>query len=232
VIDANVTLPAESSISSRAGIGRFRIAAATGSHVRRVSAISDLPLLQNVVISQDGDEALSVVTEPIPVQLPEMSTTAAPQEAARLAGFELRRRTAGGQYATAEEIERKRVMVRSDVLRSMQGVPVQQIGLVGVTRPGVSEDTGTRLAGTGAVLKGLRGGKLNRQGGRVDCHLALFVDGQRWYDLWSIDQIAPPDVAGIDVDGAAPASVDLIGLQAEEECGVVMVWRRSGKKPR
>ena len=66
----------------------------------------------------------------------------------------------------------------------------------------------------------------------MDCYLALSVDGQRWYDLWSIDQIAPPDVAGIDVDGAAPASVDLIGLQAEEECGVVMVWRRSGKKPR
>lgn len=229
-IDASVTLLNDSSTVVRESAGRVVVAALSGSRILQVAAIGYLPVRRQVMIPPDGDTTESIVLSPEPVQLAELSVTTAPQESARLAGFELRRRTAGGQYVTAEEIERKRITVLSDVFRSLQGVQVQQVGLVGVTRPGVSEDTGTPLAGNGAVLKSLRGGKLNRLGVPIDCYLTLYVDGQRRYDLWSLDQISPQDVAGIEVHGAATAPVDLIGLQGEDECGVVMVWTRSGKK--
>lgn len=88
-IDASVTLLNDSSTAVRESVGRVVLTAASGSRILQVAAIGHLPVRRPVVILPDGDATESIELAPEPVQQAELSVTSAPQESARLAGFEV-----------------------------------------------------------------------------------------------------------------------------------------------
>lgn len=130
---------------------------------------------------------------------------------AKLEGFEHRRLRGGGSYVLRSEIERRRPLHTTDLLRRISGLRVV-------------DSMGVRLVASA------RGGKLVRIGTRLQnapCVMRVGVDGQIKEWGFSPDQIATEEIHGIEIY-AGPATIprEFATQNADGFCGLVMIWSR------
>jgi CarboxypepD_reg-like domain len=130
----------------------------------------------------------------------------------KLAGFEQRlARHNGGTFYTQAEIDQRRPVVLSDLVRRSQGVRVV-------------DSMGVRLFASSRgnkISDGPRGRK------SVPCVMRVGVDGQVMEWGFAADQVSPSDVFGIEVySGPATIPREYASQVSDGYCGLVMIWTR------
>jgi hypothetical protein len=143
---------------------------------------------------------VNVILAELPAALPGVTTRADARARQVLSGFYARRDAGqGGHFFVRSDIEARRPMVLSDLLRGVPGVQLQ-------TRDG-------------------RDVVQMRQSLR-DCPVGIWVDGSRMQGLY-IDDISPRDVEAIEVySGAATVPPAFKSQPAAPGCGTIAIWTR------
>jgi carboxypeptidase family protein len=130
---------------------------------------------------------------------------------ARLEGFERRRHLGRGTFLTRADFERQRPYVLGDVLARVLSVDVVD------------------SAGH-AVAVSRRGQKMNERGSSRPCVMRFGIDGLIFPVGTSVNMVQPGDIEAIEVyAGLATLPVELAGTSVNMECGLVLVWTRSGR---
>lgn len=134
------------------------------------------------------------------------------------AGFYERRDRGLGLFVTREEIERRRPMVTTDVLRSLPGVRVTQTSRFGSTAQAVVLRGGTRTEARGPDGCGpeiwLDQVRLTREEGGGPVPLDRYV--------------VPEEIEALEIY-RTPAEVPAQYSTRESSCGVIVVWTRFGR---
>ena len=211
-----------------------------GTYFVEAKRLGYQPWMAGPVELSPGDDFTSVFhLKRLPVRLDaiEVSGTAT-ERYLSLTGFYDRQRSDFGHFMTPEDIERRRAATVSDLMQGLPGVNV------------VSMTTGS----VGARYIQLRGSNLS-QGGV--CRPRIFVDGlmfargdavsrridpdpntetiqetmQRIDQGMSIDDIGHPGtIAAIEISrSASQVPVQFGGTSTETQCGVIVVWTRTGR---
>ena len=168
-------------------------------------------------LANGGEELLSfdVSLAPAPQELAELrveerNSAGAPE--GRLADFE-RRRTAGtlGKFLTEADIDRRRPVRTTDLLRGLAGVRVIDSGYV-------------RLV---VSNRGPNPSLVSRSAAGSACVLRIMVDGVLRGGGFSLDELDPKELHGIEIyigPGSIPPS--FTGMQRDAWCGLIAVWSR------
>lgn len=208
--------------------GRFELTAErSADFVLSLKRLGYQPASSVVSLTLGDTTRLSFFLRPAALTLDPVNVAARGESrSARLAGFDRRRaHHINGDFITRAVIEQQHTTVTTNLVRIIPGVTVL-------------DSSGTRL------LASMRGGRptdrrvIKDMAGRrqiVDgfdlapCYLAIGIDGvlQEWG--FSIDQISPLDIEGIEVyQGPASIPRELMASQSDGYCGVVMIWTRAG----
>ena len=140
-----------------------------------------------------------------------------------LEGFESRRARGNGSatFITREEIE-KRMSIRTiDIVRRAVGTRV-------VDSSGVLLVASSR--GSKPVFGALGSGKASSKADDLaPCVMRVVVDGNMMEWGYSLDNIEPKEIHGVEVyPGPATIPVQFGGLRKDAACGLVMIWTRRG----
>lgn len=161
-----------------------------------------------------GRNDYTVVATPSALTLAGVRVIGGAVYSTRLEGFE-RRRLAGTASAvvTHEQIEKLGPIATSRMLRGIGGLRIAD--------------------SSGAIVAiSTRGSKptanINTPGfAMVQCVMRVAVDGTIMPPLFSIDQLLPKDVHGIEVfSGPARIPPEFSGLRTDNWCGLIAVWTR------
>lgn len=162
-----------------------------------------------------------------------LASTLAPvvvRDTAARTGFERRaRRKNGGAFIRAEDIEKRKPVRVSDLFRSYPGVRIDDSSgvtqLVSLRGTRQTQEDGRRVVIGGDTLRAPA-----RNARR--CVLRLAIDGHLMPQDFSIDDLRPEEVMGIEIYlGAATIPVEFASVQQDAPCGVVMVWTKMSAKP-
>jgi len=181
-----------------------------------------------VLLRRLGYDSLAVTLDSVPADHPryafELSRTphaldtvtvgARPKSwSPKLEGFEQRMaRRNGGTFFTREDIDQRRPLVVSDLVRRSPGVRI--VDSMGVRL--FASSRGSRISDTP------RGGRKS-----APCIMRVGVDGQVMEWGFAADQIATPEVYGIEVySGPATVPREYASQVADGYCGLVMIWTR------
>ena len=180
--------------------GRLRLAGLpTGRATVAVRRIGFRPVSQEITLPVTGP--VEVTIEEVPRQLAEVVVRAARRGpyTGRMGDFQRRRDLGFGHFLTAEEIDRRRPMYTSDVLRMIPGLWVQS------------------AAGRSVIR--IRG---------ATCAPFVWLDGApASAGYLDVDMFPPNSLAGIEVySGVATVPVELRGTSGEGSCGVIALWSR------
>jgi hypothetical protein len=150
--------------------------------------------------------------------------------AAARSGFERRaRRGNGGSYIRADDIAKRKPVRTSDLFRTYPGVRIDDSSgirqLVSLRGTRQASDAGTKVVVGRDTLR-TPGSKARR------CVLRLAIDGHLMPPDFSVDDVRPEEVLGIEIYlGAATIPVEFLGVQQDAPCGIVMLWTKTGPKP-
>jgi TonB family protein len=155
----------------------------------------------SVDVTLPAGAPIEVALEAVPQQLAEVvvrGTRRGPYTG-RMGDFRRRRDMGFGRFITAEEIDRRRPMFTSDLLRTLPGVNVQSSGMQSAIR--------------------IRGNM---------CAPFVWLDGSpASAGYLDVDAFPPSTLAGIEVySGVATVPVELRGPRGEGTCGVIALWSR------
>lgn len=130
----------------------------------------------------------------------------------RLAGFERRRQQyIGGVFITRAQIERRQAIATSQLFFNMLGARV-------------IDSAGVKLIASTRGYKAALGLKPDI----APCVMSIGVDGQLKEWGYSIDEIPPNDIYGIEVySGPATMPREFASLRPDGYCGLVMIWTRA-----
>jgi len=130
----------------------------------------------------------------------------------KVEGFEHRlARANGGTFYTRDDIEQRRPVVVSDLVRRTPGVRVV-------------DSMGVRLFASARGNKVVDGARGRRS---VPCIMRVGVDGQVMEWGFSADQVAPNEIYGIEVySGPATVPREYASQVVDGFCGLVMIWTR------
>jgi hypothetical protein len=137
--------------------------------------------------------------------------------------FERRaKRNAGGTFISAEDIEKRQIGHTTELLRRVPGVSLSDsAGMVRV----VSQ-------------RRLRHAPPNPRLGTTtyeyrECVLLLGVDGRIAPEGFSINDIQPGKIFGIEIYvGPANIPAEFSSVQGDGSCGLVMIWTKTGRERR
>jgi hypothetical protein len=199
---------------------------ALGTRMLEVRAVGYLPERRPVDVVA-GAAPLRLTLSSLRSVLDTVRITAAAPRLAR-AGFDERRRRAGGRYLTAEDVARRGVTATSRLFLSMPGVRLgfAQDTLETEANFGAgSDDTRTRTPDENRIPEPLI---LMRSGSQqVWCAPAIYIDGLRFPQMTPADiddAVAPHEVAGIEVYTFATVPAQF--AQAMTGCGSILIWRK------
>ncbi|MHB1311415.1 MAG: carboxypeptidase-like regulatory domain-containing protein [Gemmatimonadaceae bacterium] len=158
------------------------------------------------------------------VQALDTSKVLAENRSEFLAGFESRRARGNGAatFITREQIEQRMSIRTIDIVRRAVGTRV-------IDSAGVLLVASSR--GSKPVFGALGSGKASTKGGDdlAPCVMRIAVDGSMREWGFSLDEIEPKEIHGIEVyPGPATIPVQFGGLRKDAACGLVMIWTRRG----
>jgi hypothetical protein len=191
--------------------GEWSIAnAPLGTRVLEVRAVGYYPVRRKVDVIP-GAPPVRVALSTLRAMLDTVKITASRLQGRGFDDFAQRRTAGMGKFLSAEEIARRRVLVTSDLFRSMSGV-----------RLVASPDGGRQLLMRGAFAQ--------------ECSPAIYLDGHYrgglasdgmsatlsadFIDAW----LKPEDVAGIEIytQGTVPPQFQ----QGMSDCGSIVIWSK------
>lgn len=141
--------------------------------------------------------------------------------------FERRaRRNAGGSFIRQDEIEKRKPVRTSDLFRALPGVRIDDSS--GVTQL-VSIRSTRQTAPTSRQMT-LGGETVNIPSTNAKrCVLRIGVNGRLMMQDFSVDDVRPMEVAGIEVYlGAATIPTEFSNVQRDAPCGIIMIWTKKG----
>lgn len=208
--------------------GRFELTAErSADFVLSFKRLGYQPASSVVSLTLGDTTRLSFFLRPVALTLDAVNVAARGESrSARLAGFDRRRaHHINGDFITRAMIEQQHTSVTTNLVRIIPGVTVLDSSgtmLLASMRGGRPTDIRVfkDMRGRTQVVKGLD---------IAPCYLAIGIDGvlQEWG--FSIDQISPLDIEGIEVyQGPASIPRELMASQSDGYCGVVMIWTRAG----
>jgi len=139
-------------------------------------------------------------------------------------GFEQRaRRSSGGKYIRAADIVKRKPNRTSELFRSYPGVRLDDSS-------GVTQLVSLRsMRETGAVSRDLGDGARMPASDARRCVLRVATDGRLMPIDFSVDDIRPEDIEGIELYlGAATIPAEFSSVQHDAPCGVIMIWTKKG----
>lgn len=168
----------------------------------------------------------------------------ATHESSALTDFDRRATNrAGGVFLTEKDIERRRPTHTSDLFRSLLGVAVrdsfgiiQLISTRGMHLSTPPRSTVQASAGPGTPATSASAGVGPASGSPppgVDarrCMIRVVLDGQLTDATFSVDDVPPSAIRGIEVYlGAATIPAEFSSVRQDALCGIVLIWTRSGE---
>ncbi|HYC51685.1 MAG TPA: carboxypeptidase regulatory-like domain-containing protein [Gemmatimonadaceae bacterium] len=179
--------------------GRYRLAGVPAGygtlHVRRVGFA---PVESGVDIPGGGSRILDIYMRAIPATLPGVLTEAAAGDRLRLADFHRHREIGNGFFFDRKEIEAKKALRTSDILR--------------------------RLPGMRFVAD--RSGRQQLRMARSNCVPDFWIDGQR-APMLNVDDIPLQDIEALEVYRGESGIPPEFNNRGNRQCGAVVIWTRS-----
>jgi hypothetical protein len=177
-----------------------------GTHTLDVRAVGFTPVQQPVDIIQGAAGATEVELANLGIMLDTVRVTARLYTSRKLAEFERRVRTGQGHYILEADIERRRPMFLTDLLRMVPGVSVMP----------------SRFGGENVLMRGDITGR---------CRPEVFIDGARmfndpYFPLNSI--VATQDIRAVEVYSRSLTVPPEFGSMSR--CGAIVIWTGPRRK--
>lgn len=141
----------------------------------------------------------------------------------RLAAFDERREKGGGQFITAEEIEKRNTPFATELFRTFRGMTIKGYpdGASGIQYYAMNPRSGTR-----DLYISRKTGNTERS--IIGCPMEVFVDGLIMATPFNLDHLPnPSSIAGVEVY-SGPAAIPLKYGGGDRRCGAILVWTKDG----
>lgn len=237
VIDARTAAPMRdvsvTITSGRDTLGRAR-SDSSGAFQSAVRSIAPTVVVHFSRIGYRIDSLTTPVALELPLRVAMVSASAGTNTLAAMvvrdtarSSFERRaRRNTGGTYIRLEDIEKRKPERTSDLFRSYPGVRIEdssgvtQLVSLRSVRQQPPTSRKTTIGGEAALLPSTNAAR---------CVLRVGTDGRLMPPDYSVDNVRPADVRGIELYlGAATLPVEFSSVQPDAPCGIVMIWTKSG----
>ena len=237
VIDARTAAPMRdvsvTITSGRDTLGRAR-SDSSGAFQSAVRSIVPTVVVHFNRIGYRIDSLTTPVALELPLRVAMVSVSAATSTLAAMvirdtarSSFERRaRRNTGGTYIRLEDIEKRKPERTSDLFRSYPGVRIEdssgvtQLVSLRSVRQQPPTSRKTTVGGETVLLPSTNAAR---------CVLRVGTDGRLMPPDYSVDDVRPADVRGIELYlGAATLPVEFSSVQPDAPCGIVMIWTKSG----
>jgi hypothetical protein len=140
-------------------------------------------------------------------------------------GFQKRaQRTFGGTFLKLADIQKRMPVKTSDLFRFLPGVTL-------------ADSAGTTLVvstrGQRELAQPTRAGKPVPTSNARVCALRVGMDGRLMQREFSVDEVRPEDIYGIELYlGAATIPLEFQSVQRDDACGIIMIWTKNGAERR
>ena len=159
------------------------------------------PAIVNISVPPVDTTEVEVTLSVVAQQLKGVVVQAHPDQLRRLVAFEARRKRGIGHFVTRSQIEERRPLLLSDMLRMIPGAIL------------INADNGRTAVRFARVA-------------RNNCPPQFFIDGIE-VTGFSIDDMPPSDVEGIELyAGSAGLPPEYNRLHGTSICGTVIIWTR------
>lgn len=228
VADAVVLLDGKEQAAITDSLGRFILRGLDpGQHVLEVSHLGRSSRQDTVEVAAEEAVEVALAVEVEPVELPGLSVTVEGRRSGKLAGFYHRMERGAGHYITREEIEAVPGHRMSKVIRRVPNVNVQPCDKV-------SAGTGAAEPPPGCWQVRMRRKAPSIRFSDRTCPPIYYLDGSR-IQLpameGGIDAIDSDEVAAIEVY-SGPSEIPAHYGGSDAQCGVVLLWTRTGAEER
>ena len=194
----------------------------TGTRMVEFRAVGHYPVRKAINVI-DGVAPVRVTLPTLKAVLDTMKVSASRNAYSNFRSFEERRRIGQGRFVTATDIARRRPIVTSELLRSVQGVYLDHI-MDGDTisafasRPPGAAVTQESILDQRIVMRGLFAER---------CVPTIYLNDRRLENFTAGDLdalVRPPDIIGIEV--YSPSTVPPRFQPAMSGCGSIVIWRK------
>ena len=196
--------------------GDFIVSLPSAQHVTlTLTRIGYSPLTQLLYVPAGDTSRISLFLSPAPTTLDTVNVVAeAVSRSPRLAGYEYRRQQhIGGVFLTRAQIERRNAIATSQLFSNLLGARV-------------IDSAGVKLIASARGYKAILDPKIDI----APCVMAIGVDGQIKEWGFSVDEIPPNDIHGIEIySGPATIPREFATLRPDGYCGLVMIWTRADR---
>ena len=197
--------------------GTFEFLAAPTGKLRLIARrIGFEPEERSVTLEGNKQKSLDFMLKSVPEVLDSVMVREAGGRG-RMADFWARRMTGNGAFITRDEIDRRRPMRASDMLRTVAGVKVfTETGLehpvIIMGRQGVTS-AGPRIGPGGVTRAG-------------ECRVTYYLDGNFIAGgTFHLDDVSPLSIEGLEIY-RGPAETPPRFRQRDTACGVIAIWTR------
>lgn len=158
------------------------------------------PMTVNLEVTEGDTTEVDVTIASAGQALPTVVVKGQEEHKRQLDAFERRRKVGLGHFITRAQIDARRPLVLSDMLRGIPGMELYRTNIMGRV-----------------TLRFAR---------RNDCPPAYFVDGL-YMPNFNIDDVPPRDVEGVELyEGLAGLPAEFAKQTGVQACGVVVIWTR------
>jgi len=165
-----------------------------------VRRLSFSPMTLSLEVTEGDTTDVDVTLASAGETLPTVVVKGQEEHKRQLDGFEQRRKLGLGRFITRAQIDARRPLVLSEMLRGIPGAELYQTNIIGRV-----------------TLRFAR---------RSDCPPAYFVDGH-YMSNFNIDDVPPRDVEGVELyEGFAGLPAEFAKQTGVQACGVVVIWTR------
>jgi hypothetical protein len=182
-------------------LGRYRLAAVpAGFDTLSVRRVGFAPFASGLDVAGGAERVFDVYLRAVPGVLPQVTTLADSADRIYLADFYRHRDGGTGVFLNRREIEAKKALRTSDILR--------------------------RLPGMRFVTD--RGGRTQLRMSRSNCAPDYWIDGQR-APLLNVDDVPLQDIEALEVYRGESGMPPELNNRGNRECGAVVIWTRPAR---
>lgn len=203
--------------------GRFIINPAAPGHYRfSIQKLGFHTLQVDEDVESDDTLRLAFVLDKASALLAGVSVVG--KRSPKLTQFDQRRERGGGQFLTAEDIERRNTPFATELIRTLKGVNVKPYPAGGgqVQYLAMNSRSGTTDEYRLRVRSSLQEQTV------IGCPMQVYIDGVAMPTPFNLDHLPPPSIlAGVEFYSGPATTPSQFG-GSDRRCGVIIVWTKDG----